>query len=98
MKYLNQFHKETTERKLREMEEWKKQPFDCVAAAERSKQLVAEANRLDPDKKQKHDKQNLMPKKMEFGFRLKMYSNQVFPDKAEMKMTPISLLMDMFTK
>ncbi|MBQ3594551.1 MAG: hypothetical protein II981_03970 [Bacteroidales bacterium] len=51
MMYLNEFHKTTTERKLREMEEWKKSPFDCVEAAKRSIQLVAEANRLYSNKK-----------------------------------------------
>ena len=51
MKYLNEFHRMTTERKLRKMEEWKKLPFDCEKAAERAKQLMAESNHLHPNKK-----------------------------------------------
>lgn len=37
MKYLNQFHKESTEQCLKEMEAWSKQPFDPVKAAEQMK-------------------------------------------------------------
>lgn len=44
MKCLNEFHRITTERKLRKMEEWKKQAFDCETAAKRAKALVAEDN------------------------------------------------------
>ena len=51
MKYLNQFHKESTERKLRKMEEWKKQPIDCANESARMKRLVAEAEKLYPPKK-----------------------------------------------
>ena len=53
MKYFNQFHKESEERKLKKIEEWKKrkEPFDAVKAAERMRHNLAEANRLYPDKK-----------------------------------------------
>jgi len=33
MEFLNQFHKESTERTLRKMQEWKKQPMSATEAA-----------------------------------------------------------------
>ena len=33
MIYLNQYHRESTERKLRKMEEWKKSPMNSIDAA-----------------------------------------------------------------
>ena len=40
-KYLNQFHKESTERTLRKLEEWKKQPLDW----EKESRLMEERHR-----------------------------------------------------
>lgn len=43
MTYLNQFHKESTERMLRKMEEWKKSPTSSSEAAQTMKQNLAQA-------------------------------------------------------
>lgn len=47
MKYLNQFHKESTERCLKKLDAWSKQPFDSAKAAERMKRNLAEAERME---------------------------------------------------
>ena len=50
-KYHNQFHKESSERKMKEIEEWHKQnqPFDVEKAIETMRRNLVEANRLYPD-------------------------------------------------
>ncbi len=47
MTYLNQFHKESTERMLRKMEEWKKSPTSSSEAAQTMKQNLAQALRME---------------------------------------------------
>lgn len=47
MTYLNQFHKESTERMLRKLAEWKKSPTSSIEAAQRMKQNLAMALRME---------------------------------------------------
>ena len=47
MTYLNRFHKESTERMLRKMEEWKKFPTSSLEAAEKMKQNLAKALHIE---------------------------------------------------
>lgn len=47
MTYLNQFHKESTERMLRKLAEWKKSPTSSLEAAQRMKQNLAMALRME---------------------------------------------------
>ncbi len=49
MEYLNQFHKESTERMLRKLEEWKKSPTSSMEAAEIMEQNMAEGIRMEKD-------------------------------------------------
>ena len=42
MQYLNQFHKESTERMLRKLEEWKKSPTSSLEAAQTMKRNMAQ--------------------------------------------------------
>ena len=49
MEYLNQFHKESTERMLRKLEEWKKSPTSSMEAAETMRRNMAEGIRMEKD-------------------------------------------------
>ena len=47
MTYLNQYHKESTERMLRKLAEWKKSPTSSSEAAQTMKQNLAQALRME---------------------------------------------------
>lgn len=47
MAYLNQFHKESTERMLRKLEEWKKSPTSSMEAAQTMKRNMAQGIRME---------------------------------------------------
>jgi len=47
MTYLNQFHKESTERMLRKLEEWKKSPTSSIEAAQTMKRNMAQGLRME---------------------------------------------------
>lgn len=47
MQYLNQFHKESTERMLRKLEEWKKSPTSSLEAAQTMKRNMAQGLRME---------------------------------------------------
>lgn len=47
MNYINQYHKETTERMLKRMEEWKKSPTCSTVAAERMKKNMMLGQRIE---------------------------------------------------
>lgn len=47
MTYLNQYHKESTERMLRKLEEWKKSPTSSAEAAQRMKQTMMSGQRIE---------------------------------------------------
>ena len=47
MQYLNQFHKESTERMLRKLEEWKKSPTSSIEAAQIMKRNMAQGIRME---------------------------------------------------
>ena len=47
MEYLNQYHKESTERMLRKMEEWKKSSTSSSEAAARMKENFALGLRIE---------------------------------------------------
>ncbi len=49
MKYLNQFHKESTERMLRKLEEWKKSPTSSIEAAQTMKRNMAQGIRMEEE-------------------------------------------------
>ena len=51
MEYLNEFHRISTERKLKEMADWEKQPVDIEAEVRRHAKMHEELARLYPEKK-----------------------------------------------
>lgn len=52
-RYLNQFHKESTERKLRKMEEWKKQPLNYEVELKRQQEMHKKLAELYPSESKK---------------------------------------------
>lgn len=55
MNYINQYHKESCERKMRKLEAWAKEPFDCEKAAARSRRMYAELMEQERSRQQKKD-------------------------------------------
>lgn len=47
MTYLNQFHKESTERMLNKLEEWRKSPTCSTEAVRRMKQNMLQGKRIE---------------------------------------------------
>ncbi len=47
MTYLTQYHKESTERMLRKLEEWKMSPTSSIEAAQTMKRNMAQGIRME---------------------------------------------------
>ena len=50
MEYLNQFHKESTERKMKQIEEWRKSPVDLEGALKRQRIREQQAREMEENK------------------------------------------------
>ena len=53
MKYFNQFHKESEERKLKKIEEWKRQPLDYKIELKRQQEMHKRLAELYPEQNEK---------------------------------------------
>ena len=52
--YLNQFHKESTERKLRKIQEWRKQPLNYERELKRQQEMHKRLAELYPNDSNKN--------------------------------------------
>ncbi|MDD4109710.1 MAG: hypothetical protein PHH93_13420 [Prolixibacteraceae bacterium] len=51
MEYLNQFHKESSERMMKQVEEWRKNPIPASEASAKQFEMHKRIARLYPEKK-----------------------------------------------
>jgi len=54
MKYLNQFHKESKERKAKKMKEWLKNPISASEASKKQFEIHREIARIYPSENSKN--------------------------------------------